>query len=164
VLSKTLATLIDRKLTTAREIGELTGVAPSTVYRWIRGESQPDFDAVRLLVRHLKKEDAIEAILSSFTAGTGWNFYNIESELDLNRDGVIDVDDALDASVSAVRGAGRSLAQVHKAHRLGQLTQEENVELIALLNDVIRQCSITQRILVHITENRRKRKLKMIDR
>jgi len=37
----------------------------------------------------------------------------------------------------------------------------EHEELIGLLNDVIRQCSVTQQILVHMSEERRKRKIKV---
>src|ERR1041384_5620406 len=102
MLAKTLSMLLDDRLTTAREIGELTGVAPSTVYRWGRGESQPDFDSIRLLVRHLKNPRAVEAILCAFTAGTGWSFRRSEQELDVNHDGRIDAADALDASIDAV--------------------------------------------------------------
>ncbi|QNN22066.1 helix-turn-helix transcriptional regulator [Planctomycetales bacterium ZRK34] len=161
MLSKTLAQLIERKLTTAREIGELTGVAPSTVYRWIRGESEPDFNAVRLLVRHLHSADCVEAILAAFTAGSAWRFYSLEAELDVNADGQINVDDALDSTISAVRSASRSLSAVRKASLDGVIDTEESIELVALLNDVIRQCSITQQVLVHMSEARSRRKLKL---
>lgn len=161
MLSKTLAQLIDRKLTTAREIGELTGVAPSTVYRWIRGESEPDFNAVRLLVRHLHNIDCVEAILTAFTAGSAWRFYNLEGELDVNADGQINIDDALDSTIAAVRSASRSLSAVRKASTDGVIDTQESIELVALLNDVIRQCSITQQVLVYMSESRSRRKLKL---
>ena len=51
MLARTLQRLIARNLTSAREIGELTGKAPSTVYRWISGASEPDFNSVRLLLK-----------------------------------------------------------------------------------------------------------------
>ena len=159
MLAKTLARMIDSHLTNAKEIGELTGVAPSTVYRWVRGESQPDFDAIRLLVRHLKKPEAVEALLSAFIAGTAWSYHNLDAELDVNRDGAIDASDALDASIEAVRAASRSLAQVREACRDGLLERDAVIELIALLNDVIRHCSVTQQVLVHMSESRPRRKL-----
>lgn len=161
MLAKTLAKLIDDKLTTAREIGELTGVAPSTVYRWIRGESEPDFNAVRLMVRHLQSPAAVEALLSAFTAGTTWRSYNLEAELDVNADGKIDIDDALDSTISAVRSAGRSLAEVRKASLDGVIDPDESIALVALLNDVIRHCAITQQVLVKMSEQRRGRRLKL---
>jgi transcriptional regulator with XRE-family HTH domain len=159
MLAKTLSRMIDTGMTSAKEIGELTGVAPSTVYRWVRGESQPDFDAIRLLVRHLKNPQAVEALLSAFIAGTAWRYYNLEGELDVNKDGTIDASDALDASIEAVRSAARSLAQVRDACRDGLLPRETVIELVALLNDVIRHCSVTQQVLVHMSETRPKRKL-----
>jgi len=162
MLAGTLQKLIDQKLTTAREIGELTGVAPSTVYRWIRGESEPDFDAVRLLVRHLKNADAIEALLTAFVAGSSWRFYNVETELDVNADGSIDIDDALDSTIGAVRNASRSLSAVRKASIDHVIDAEESLRLVTLLNDVIRQCSITQQVLVHMAEHRRRRKIKNV--
>jgi len=160
MLATTLQTLIDQKLTTAREIGDLTGVAPSTVYRWIRGESQPDFDAIRLLVRHLPNPKAQGTILAAFTVGTNWRAYNHDLDLDVNQDGCIDATDAIDASINAVRAAGRSLSQVRDASRAGSLDKDKCVELITLLNDIIHQCTLTQQILVHLSEQREKRKIK----
>ena len=160
MLATTLQTLIDQKLTTAREIGDLTGVAPSTVYRWIRGESQPDFDAIRLLVRHLPNPKAQGSILAAFTIGTNWRAYNHDLELDVNLDGTVDATDAIDASINAVRAAGRSLSQVRDASRAGALDKDKCVELITLLNDIIHQCTLTQQILVHLSEKREKRKIR----
>lgn len=161
MICKTLQKVIDENLTTAREIGDLTGKAPSTVYRWIRGQSEPDFNTVRLLVRHLPNRRAAESILSAFTAGTTWRFYNLEAELDVNADGVIDVNDALDTSIEAVRGAGKALGKVREASKDNIIDKDECIELIGLLNDVIRQCSVTQQILVHMSEERRKRKIRL---
>lgn len=158
MLAKTLSRLIDGGITSAKEIGLLTGVAPSTVYRWVRGESQPDFDSIRLLVRHLKDPRAVEALLSAFTAGTSWRYYRTEIDLDVNADGAIDTADALDASIEAVHTAGRSLAQVRQSCRDGVVQRESAIELIALLNDVIHQCSLTQQILVHMSEARQGRR------
>ena len=72
MIAHTLQTLIQDRLTTARELGEVAGVAPSTVYRWINGESQPDFHSVRLMLRHLPSQRAQERLLSAFTLGTPW--------------------------------------------------------------------------------------------
>jgi hypothetical protein len=163
MLAKTLSELIDRKITTAREIGELAGVSTSTVYRWIARQSQPDFDSIRLLLRHLPSRAGQEALLNVFTAGTEWSASHQELNLDVNSDGQIDADDALDASIEAVKSAGRSLAQVRAASR-GQLLQpEQTLDLIAQLNHVVRQCTITQRVLIELSEQRRKRKLKLAE-
>jgi predicted transcriptional regulator len=161
MLSKMLQQIIDQKLTNAREVGELAGVSTSTVYRWISGESQPDFDSIRLLVRHLRDPRAQEAILAVFAAGTSWQFSHTELELDVNDDGQVNAEDALDASVQAVKAAADSLVRVRHARRENGLTAEQTLELIALLNNVVRQCTITERVLVHMSEEKRKRKLKL---
>lgn len=163
MLAKTLSELIDKKLTTAREIGELAGVSTSTVYRWIARQSQPDFDSIRLLLRHLPSRAGQEALLGVFMAGTPWSATHQQIDLDVNRDGQVDADDALDASIEAVKSAGRSLAQVRAASRTQALDPEQTLDLIAQLNHVVRQCTITQRVLIDMSERRRKRKLKLAE-
>ena len=153
MLRETLTQLIDENLTSAREIGELTGVAPSTVYRWLRGDSQPEFDSIRLLVRHLKEPRAVEALLTAFIAGAPWRFQRTETQLDINRDGIVDAADALDAAITAVRSAAQSLDAVRESARSkGGIDRSEAVELLGHLNEVIRNCTLTQQILTHITE------------
>jgi len=139
----------------------LAGVSSSTVYRWIARQSQPDFDSIRLLVRHLPNRRGQEAILQVFMAGTEWSANHQQVELDVNDDGRVDAEDALDASIEAVRAAGRSLAQVRATNQSQALDPEETLELIGQLNHVIRQCTITQRVLIEMSEQRRRRKLKL---
>ncbi|MEO1236507.1 MAG: helix-turn-helix transcriptional regulator [Planctomycetota bacterium] len=160
MLGTTLQRVIDQKLTSARELGELAGVSTSTVYRWIAGQSQPDFDSIRLLVRHLPDNRAQEEILQAFTSGTDWHCTRLDLELDVNDDGKIDADDALDATIECVRGASESLAAI-RARSHAPMTSDETLETVSLLNHVIKHCAITQRVLVDMAEQRRKRKLKL---
>ncbi|WP_432797810.1 helix-turn-helix domain-containing protein [Poriferisphaera sp. WC338] len=164
MLAKTLQILIDDNLTTAKEIGELSGVSTSTVYRWISGQSQPDYDSIRLLVRHLPNRKAQEAILASFSAGTSWQFEHMELELDVNDDGRIDVDDALDAAIKMMRGSAETLTQLRAAQNGETMDSEKTLQQIALLNQVARNCTITQRVLVDMAEQKRKRKLRLVER
>lgn len=163
MLKTTLQMLIENEITSAREVAELAGVSTSTVYRWISGQSQPDFDSIRLLVRHLPHRKAQQALLDVLVTGTCWQLSHAELELDVNHDGRIDADDALDASVEAVRCAAESLTTVRDASRGQHLDAEQTLRLISLLNDVVRQCTITQRVLVEMSEARRKRKLKLVE-
>lgn len=160
MLGKMLQNLIDEKRTTVREIGELTGAAPSTVYRWLRSESEPSFDAIRLLVRHLPDRQAQGMLLAALTAATSWRFYNLDVDLDVNRDGRITTADALDSSIEAVHAAGKSLAAVRDACRKGQIPSAVALDLIQTLQQVIRQCSITQQVLARLGESTEKRKIK----
>jgi len=163
MLAKTLQRMIDQKQTTARELGDLAGVSASTVYRWLGGQSQPDFDSVRLIVRHMRDPKCQEAILQVFSAGTSWEYSHQEIELDVNNDGHVDVDDALDATVESVRASADSLQCIRRAHKGRSLDADETLEVISLLNHIVRQCTVTQRVLVHMADQKRKRKLKLVD-
>ena len=163
MLHRTLQQLVDRKLTTAKEMGELAGVSTSTVYRWIAGQSQPDFDAIRLLVRLLPSPAAQEALLQVVTAGTDWKLDRMNLQLDLNGDGRIDAADALDASIAAVRHAADSLAQVRAkfCDERQPASAEDTLALINQLGEVMTHCTIAQRVLLDMADQRRKRKLKL---
>ena len=157
MISETLQRLIEQKVTSAKEISELTGVASSTVYRWISGKSQPDFNAIRMLVRHLPHTGGQEAILTSFTAGTPWQFMHIERDLDINFDGKIDHHDALTASIESVRAASESLSALRGTLDEQPVDPQRAQEVIHILRDAIRNCNIVQEILVRLTEYERKK-------
>lgn len=163
MLSKTLKRIIEQNYTSAKELSELTGVSQSTVYRWIAGQSQPDFDSVRLLVRLLPDTRAQKALITAFTAGTDWHVTNMELELDLNSDGKIDAEDALDATCSALKSSSDTLLSIREASKGKMLSSDETLELISLLNHTVRHCSVTQRILVDMAEQRQRRKLKLAE-
>ncbi len=162
MLTKTLNRMIQRKQTTAREIAEMAGVSTSTVYRWIAGQSQPDFDSIRLLVRHLPNKKAQESLLGVFTMGTAWQFACPDLELDVNADGKIDAADALDASIGAVHSSAKNLKQLRMAFRDGMANSEQILELVHLLQHTAGQCMITQQVLVHLSEKNKRRKLKLV--
>lgn len=60
--------LLDRKLTTVAEIEEVTGRGASTIYRWIRDESEPYASDMRRLVRHVRNPEAQRYIVSQMAA------------------------------------------------------------------------------------------------
>lgn len=161
MLGQTLERLIEEGLTSAREIGELTGVAPSTVYRWVRGDSEPSFNSVRLLVRHLPHRGAQSEILAAFTAATAWRVYHLEVDMDVNHDGRISAEDALDATIEMMRSASDVLTGVREACRDKVITQEEAERLVAVLNSVIQSCAQTQNVLTHLSEQRTTRRIRM---
>ena len=158
MLASTLQQLIDHRLTTIDEIAELAGVSNSTVYRWMGRKSQPDFDAVRRIIRGLPNRRAQEALLAVLTTGTGWRIRAAELTLDINHDGRVDADDALDGAIRVVRDAGRSLVQVRSACATGEVPKEELVNLVALLNHVIEHSTLVQEILIQLVESKKPRK------
>ena len=152
MLATTLAQIIDQNLTTVDEIGALTGVSSSTVYRWMAGHSHPDFETIRLLVRHVRNPDAQRALLTAFTAGTAWQMRYLDEDLDVNGDGCIDANDALDASIRMVRSAGNSLGRIREACREAPPSKPLAIEAVTVLEEVIHQCCVTQQVLVQMTE------------
>ena len=162
MLTRTLNRMIEKKQTTAREIAEMAGVSTSTVYRWIAGQSQPDFDSIRLLLRHLPNKEAQASLLKTFTMGTTWQFACPDMELDVNADGKIDAADALDASIEAVHSSVQNLKQLRTAFRKGDAEADEVLELIHLLQHTASQCMITQQIVVYLCEKNKRRKLKLV--
>lgn len=155
MLSVTLRRLIDQKLTTAREIGELTGTAPSTVYRWIRGEAQPSFDTIRLLMRHLRNREAQAALLAAFTASTPWRFYTADAELSITPEGAVDVRDALESALESLRSAGQSMTAILDATRDRAINEGEAEQLVQHANRVIRSGTILGRTVQNLTDQRR---------
>lgn len=160
MLAETLQKIIDDELTTVQEIGTVTGTAPSTVYRWLKGQSDPSFSSIRMLIRHLKDSKAQGMLLASLTAATSWRFFNLELDLDINHDGVIDAADAMDASIEAVRAAGRSLSEVRDAIKAGHIENATALNLIQTLHNVIRQATTTQQVLLRLSKQTDKRKIK----
>ena len=153
MLARALKRIIDEKLSSVSEIAELAGVSTSTIYRWMGRESQPDFDSIRLIVRHLPDQEAQRAIIAAFTGGTAWHFDHQSAEdLDLNRDGRVDADDALDASIRLVRSAGNALVLIREASSSQNLTREDVAAVINVLNRMVQHCSIAQQVLVRLWE------------
>jgi AcrR family transcriptional regulator len=164
MLKQVLQRIIDQKWSSAREMAEVAGVSPSTVYRWIAGQTQPEFDAIRQLMRHLPDARAQEALLDLFTTGTDWTSTKVGLVLDINADGRIDHDDALDAACQAVHASAESLARLRLQTRQGQpLDAETTLSLMTQLHHAVKHCTITQRILLEVAEQRKKRKLKIAE-
>ena len=159
-LHQALQRVIDLKLTSAREMGELAGVSTSTVYRWTTNQTQPDFESVRLLIRLLPSPRAQEELLNALLGGSAWSASRTEVELDVNHDGVIDRDDALAAALVSVQAATQSLSAIHNAARRPMTTQE-TLQAVAHLDRAVRHGTLTQRVLIHLDEQRNRRQLKI---
>ncbi len=159
-LHQALQHVIDQKLTSAREMGELAGVSTSTVYRWTTNQSQPDFESIRLLIRLLPSPRAQKELLNALLGGSAWSASRTEVELDVNRDGVIDRDDALAAALASVQAVTQSLSQIHAAARR-PMTAQETLQTVAHLDRAVRHGTLTQRVLIHLNEQRTERRLKI---
>jgi AcrR family transcriptional regulator len=161
MLATTLQKLVEEGKTTVPELAELAGVSPSTVYRWLGRRSQPDFDSIRLLVRHLPDPMTQQSILALLTTGTSWRLTRHDVDLDINHDGRIDAEDALDAAIQTVYDAGEALTNVRQASSDGTISREEAFTLVRVLDEVIGHSVLVQNIMTSLVRDGRRRKLRL---
>lgn len=154
-----LRRMIDEKLTTVQELGDLTGVAPSTVYRWMAGQSEPDYKQLRMLLVHLPNVRAQELVLQALTAGTHWRAESEKVELDVNNDGRIDGFDALDVAIQSVQDSTDSLGRIRETCRTGKITREEVEKISDLLSRISRQSMTAEMILLNLLQQSTRKKL-----
>jgi transcriptional regulator with XRE-family HTH domain len=154
-----LRRMIDEKLTTVQELGDLTGVAPSTVYRWMAGQSEPDYKQLRMLLVHLPNIRAQELVLQALTAGTHWRAESEKVELDVNNDGRIDGFDALDVAIQSVQDSTDSLGRIRETCRTGKITREEVEKISDLLSRISRQSMTAEMILLNLLQQSTRKKL-----
>lgn len=151
MLDIALQRLVDRKITTAREIAKLADVSTSSVYRWINGESQPDFDSIRKLLRNFRNHHAQRDILMVFTAGTAWQLVHVEEAQVANPNDPSEAVEILDNWIQSVQTMIDDLKRVRGQLQLGQPPAAiHNVESLNLLNQIGQQCVLTQRHLVDL--------------
>ncbi|MFA7236506.1 MAG: helix-turn-helix domain-containing protein [Phycisphaeraceae bacterium] len=158
MLCDTLDRLIHAERTSVTEVAELAGVSNSTVYRWLSKRSHPDFDAMRRVIRGLKNPEAQEAMLTVLISGTRWQLRRNDMPLDVNRDGRIDTEDALDAAIRVVKSAGQSLVDVRAARATGVVKKDHLVDLVGELNAVVQHSTLVQQVLIRLVEEQGNRK------
>ena len=158
MIAATLQKMIADGITSAKEVSELTGVASSTVYRWLNEKSQPDFTAMSMLLRQLPHKEGQQRLLAAYMAGTAWQFYQIEAEIDVNFDGKVDEEDALIASIESVRTASESLSRLRMTVDAIENNQPaDSHDVIQMLNEVISHCNVVQQILIKLSDKQRKK-------
>lgn len=161
MIAETLEMLIEKQWSSAREMGEICDKAPSTIYRWIKGQSEPDFGSIQLLLRHLKNRQAQHALLTAFLSDSPWQAIRFDHDLDTNHDGRVNADDALAAAVKTVKLTGESLEVIHTACQQGRVDSEHAVDIISLLDEIAEQAQMARRIVAREVERRKKAKLKL---
>lgn len=167
MLRAILKALVDRRLTTVRELSAVVNVAPSTVYRWLNGQSEPPFSAVHRLARDLPHPDARAMLLNLLAAGAPSSHGlepldpsadpNVDPNADQGRR--VDVDDALDAAIKSVRAAGESLLVVREACKDGRITHDEAAHVLLSLERLRRQCQIASEVVTQLAEPARRQAL-----
>ncbi len=142
--------LLDNKLTTIKEIEEVTGRGSSTIYRWINDESDPHHTDMRLLIRHMSNPEARRSILSLLTADLPIVINWVIQEPVPDRD-----DDAaesgghevLDRSLLALDCLTHALSEGNDALRRRKLTKESYIKLISLVDQTIHHLTSSKNLL-----------------
>jgi len=154
MLNSLLARLVEEKLTSVREIAELTGRGESTVYRWLSRQSQPDFDDIRLLVRHLNSTEAQQRLIELFASGLPivieWKDEQRPAEEQT------DVFDALDFSLLALETFTDALARQRAIMRQSEQIEQGITESVALIDKTIQRLTTAKNILVDQAPRRRR--------
>lgn len=117
MLSDTFNSLIERELTTAKQLMHLGHLPKSTMYDLLKGEAKESRMevAIKGWLSPRSPEDVQTATLREMTYGLA-SFVqpDFEPDLDLNKDGVVNLGDALAACVGAIASVQSALSSVHK--------------------------------------------------
>ncbi len=141
--------LLDNKLTSIKEIEEVTGRGSSTVYRWINDESDPHHTDMRLMIRHMRNPDARRTTLGLLTSDLpiviNWISDDTESEggTDHDRGG----HEVLDRSLIALDCLTHALSEGNDALQRKELTQDSYIKLISMVDETIHHLTASKNML-----------------
>lgn len=116
MLYEVLHQLIDKGETKVDQLAEIAQVSVQTIYNWLSENGTPKETAIcRWIILH-PSEAVRHSVLREITNGAA-SFTEEESEpdLDVNRDGKIDMGDALAACIAGLLPAQETLVSVHKS-------------------------------------------------
>lgn len=127
VISETIRFVVNQGWTTNVELAELGHISDSSVGRYATDESQPDFRTVQLWVRNHPSPRVRQAFADLFLEGTGGAaILPVDvAAADVNGDGRLTCDDALDSAIQAMGDTRDALVEVRAATRDGQVTSGE---------------------------------------
>ena len=138
MIGQLLGELTEKRLTSVNEIARATGRGESTVYRWINGDSRPDYGSIRKLISGLGDAEAKRRLVEHFTSALAIAVIVAEE----------DEDDSPMARPMDERVRGCIESIDHVAHAVGillgmadgdGLTSEATDEATAHLNDAARE-------------------------
>lgn len=141
MLANLLKQLIDERLTSVREVESITGRTASTVYRWLAGQTRPDFEDVRLLIGGMRRPEARRRMLGLVTAELPVVMQWIPRPA-VERSGEPRSDQqigeaVMDATVEAIRSVNQTLEDVRTIARGQRLNPARLFELVDQLDRAI---------------------------
>lgn len=159
MIADTLKHLVEHDLTNHKEIQLITGRGASTVYRWLSGESEPQFHDVRLLVRQLKDPEARRKLVLLLSADLPVTIKWQEDERNLElltMEGRREAaHEAIDASLLALECLTHLLSESREAMRSNELTTEAGTRIIDLSENAIRQLTVCKTTAAKLLETKK---------
>jgi hypothetical protein len=149
MLASILRTLVDEKLTTVSEISKLCRRGESTVYRWLSGASQPDFDDMRQLVRRLANPEAKRRLVELFASGLPVKLeWMPEDDDKSDRYDLAGDLEALDMSLLALECLTNVIHQERTMLRERKIDEHAVSRTMQMIDDTIRHLTISKRRLI----------------
>ncbi|MCP3903171.1 MAG: hypothetical protein GY715_05990 [Planctomycetes bacterium] len=142
--------LLDRKLTSIKEIETVTGRGSSTIYRWMDESSQPSLGDVRSLVGGLEKPEARQLLLgllaSDLPIVIEW-IDDCASEAAEQAGPPRDGHELLEQTLLALDCISHVLNEGHNAIRERGLDDESFTAIVELTDQAVRHLTRTRTLL-----------------
>lgn len=142
--------LIDQRLTTVKEIEEVTGRGTSTIYRWINGESEPHFMDMHLLIQQMADPRARRMIVGVLTSNLpvviSW-IGEDEPDESVPQERRAAGTEVLERSLVALDCLSHALTEGNEAIRRQELTKDSYIKLVSLVDETIRHLTASKNML-----------------
>ena len=152
-----LQKLVNDNLLTVRFLADLWNITPQAVYNYFNG-TEPTYGKIRTLFRRSDKPDVQKEILQDLLSGTGWYAAHVEADKDVNGDGDVDLDDAMEAALAAMQNHAEFLHKFYAASQAGKLSEREHAEARRFAATIIESAVLVDRIIEHVAEQQVKRR------
>ncbi len=160
-LSGALRRLLARKQLTVREIERITGRGSSTIYRWLSGESEPEFADVRAMLRELParelRQPLLDAIVSDLPVTVTW-LEDMGPRPGASRAARAPMDSLTEgahASLDALRALSEAVSRQVGFVQQGRVSRQAAEETIELINRALHDLQVSKQALQEQIRRRR---------
>lgn len=157
-ITDALNTAIDREWTTPKQLALVSGMSRSTIGNWLHGTNEPTLNAVQGWLCHHPNRRFKQLLLDAVTMGAARLAKDQISlnALDINGDGVVDIEDAMDSAIKTAGDAHTTLAVIREATSDGKITHDQFHDIAIEISNVRRDLDIALNICAESVERRSK--------
>jgi hypothetical protein len=159
VISEILRPLHENGRVTISSMADVLSRSSASVYRYLSGETDLEYGQVRALVKLTDNTALQEAILLDLTKGTGWYVAKVPAHLDVNGDGDVDLDDALQKAIETNQQTAAFLADALETSKRQRMTPADALRLRELTQRMLENTILIQQIVAFHAEAIEKRKI-----